>query len=182
MESFLKLDEVRAVNLGNPEMHDFDSTMKKFLNYGKCYFGLWPKEDKENLPFNMRKANKGGVEVQMGDKWFSPQEISAKVLAKMKKDAEIQLNKKLTFEQPSKINARKKYQKISEYIKIFASADSYEIRCIKQALDGPEKGKENMLLKDMLLHAWPMPEDVDPVILTNRALSNNIFNPKERKL
>ena len=46
------------------------------------------KRDVKTLPFEMRKASNGGVEVKMGDKWYTPQEISAKVLAKMKKDAE----------------------------------------------------------------------------------------------
>jgi len=49
LESYLKLDKVRAVNLGNPEMYDFDLTMQKFIDYKKCYFGLWPKEDSETL-------------------------------------------------------------------------------------------------------------------------------------
>jgi len=46
------------------------------------------QKDAKSLPFEMRKASNGGVEVKMGDKWYTPQEISAKVLAKMKKDAE----------------------------------------------------------------------------------------------
>jgi len=46
------------------------------------------KKDKELLPFEMRKSDSGGVEVKMKDKWYSPQEISAKILSKMKKDAE----------------------------------------------------------------------------------------------
>ncbi len=46
------------------------------------------KKDRELLPFEMRKANNGGIEVKMSDKWYTPQEISAKILAKMKKDAE----------------------------------------------------------------------------------------------
>jgi molecular chaperone DnaK len=46
------------------------------------------KKDKELLPFEMRKSDSGGLEVKMGDKWYSPQEVSAKILAKMKKDAE----------------------------------------------------------------------------------------------
>lgn len=45
-------------------------------------------KDKKSLPFEMRESKNGGVEVKMGDKWHSPQEISAKILAKMKKDAE----------------------------------------------------------------------------------------------
>lgn len=46
------------------------------------------EKDKKSLPFEMRKSDHGGVEVKMGDKWYSPQEISAKILAKLKKDAE----------------------------------------------------------------------------------------------
>ncbi|MCK9368801.1 molecular chaperone DnaK [Candidatus Dojkabacteria bacterium] len=45
-------------------------------------------KDKKVLPFEMREAKNGGVEVKMGDKWFTPQEVSSKILAKMKKDAE----------------------------------------------------------------------------------------------
>lgn len=54
------------------------------------------QKDIKLLPFEMRKASNGGVEVQMKDKWYTPQEISAKVLAKMKKDAEEFLGEKVT--------------------------------------------------------------------------------------
>ena len=62
LESYLKLDKVRAVNLGNPEMYDFDTTMQKFIDYKKCYFGLWPKMEKENLDeyVNRMKGATGG--------------------------------------------------------------------------------------------------------------------------
>lgn len=46
------------------------------------------EKDRKLLPFEMRKADNGGVEVKMGEKWYTPQEISAKVLTKLKKDAE----------------------------------------------------------------------------------------------
>jgi molecular chaperone DnaK len=46
------------------------------------------QRDKKLLPFEMRESKSGGVEVKMGDKWYTPQEISAKILAKLKKDAE----------------------------------------------------------------------------------------------
>lgn len=46
------------------------------------------KKDKDLLPFEMRKASNGGIEVKMGKQWHTPQEISAKILAKLKKDAE----------------------------------------------------------------------------------------------
>ncbi len=35
------------------------------------------QKDKKLLPFEMRKSKSGGVEVKMGDKWYTPQEISA---------------------------------------------------------------------------------------------------------
>lgn len=54
------------------------------------------QKDVKLLPFEMRKASNGGVEVKMKDKWYTPQEISAKVLAKMKKDAEDFLGEKVT--------------------------------------------------------------------------------------
>ncbi|PKN02496.1 molecular chaperone DnaK [Candidatus Dojkabacteria bacterium HGW-Dojkabacteria-1] len=54
------------------------------------------KKDKELLPFEMRKSSSDGIEVKMGDKWYTPQEISAKILAKMKKDAEEFLGEKVT--------------------------------------------------------------------------------------
>ncbi len=46
------------------------------------------KKDLENFPFETKKAEKGGVDIKMGDKWFTPQEVSAKILGKLKKDAE----------------------------------------------------------------------------------------------
>jgi len=64
LESFLKLEEVRAINLGNPEMYDFDTTMQKFIDYKKCYFGLWPKKNKETLEEyirRMREATDSGT-------------------------------------------------------------------------------------------------------------------------
>jgi molecular chaperone DnaK len=54
------------------------------------------QKDKELLPFEMRKSKSDGVEVKMGDKWYSPQEISAKILGKLKKDAEEFLGEKVT--------------------------------------------------------------------------------------
>ena len=54
------------------------------------------QKDRDLLPFEMRKSKSDGVEVKMGDKWYTPQEISAKILAKMKKDAEEFLGEKVT--------------------------------------------------------------------------------------
>jgi len=63
LESYLQLEKVQAVNLGNPEMYDFDITMQKFIDYKKCYFGLWPKEDEETLEeyiYRMKQVTGGG--------------------------------------------------------------------------------------------------------------------------
>ena len=54
------------------------------------------QRDRDLLPFEMRKSKSDGVEVKMGDSWYTPQEISAKILGKMKKDAEEFLGEKVT--------------------------------------------------------------------------------------
>src|SRR3989339_1334433 len=45
------------------------------------------KRDKEWIPYEMRESAHGGVEVKMGDKWHTPEEISAMILQKLKLDA-----------------------------------------------------------------------------------------------
>ncbi len=54
------------------------------------------QHDKAWLPFEMRASESGGVEVQMGDRWYKPEEISAMVLAKLKADAEAKLGEPIT--------------------------------------------------------------------------------------
>lgn len=49
------------------------------------------QHDKAWLPFDLRESSSGGVEVKMGDRWYTPEEISAMVLAKLKADAEKKL-------------------------------------------------------------------------------------------
>lgn len=46
------------------------------------------EKEKKMFPFEMKKSSKGGVEIKFGDKWHAPEAISAKVLAKIKTDAE----------------------------------------------------------------------------------------------
>ncbi|MFA6306330.1 MAG: molecular chaperone DnaK [Patescibacteria group bacterium] len=46
-------------------------------------------------PYKIVKAN-GGVKIKMGDKEFTPQEVSAMILAKLKADAEAKLGEKIT--------------------------------------------------------------------------------------
>ena len=54
------------------------------------------QRDVKLLPFNLRASSSGGVEIQFGDKWISPEVISAKVLSKIKADAEAYLGEKVT--------------------------------------------------------------------------------------
>lgn len=51
--------------------------------------------DKNWLPYEMVQSGHSGVEVKMGDKNYSPEEISAFVLAKLKADAEARLGEKV---------------------------------------------------------------------------------------
>ncbi|MDP2755923.1 MAG: Hsp70 family protein, partial [Nitrospirota bacterium] len=51
--------------------------------------------DLKLLPYKIIKAN-GGVKVKMGDKEWTPQEISAMILQKLKADAEEKLGEKIT--------------------------------------------------------------------------------------
>ncbi|MEI6659965.1 MAG: Hsp70 family protein, partial [bacterium] len=45
-------------------------------------------------PFKTQKGKDGGVEVNIGDKWNRPEEISAMILAKIKADVEAKLGEK----------------------------------------------------------------------------------------
>ncbi|MEK7104361.1 MAG: molecular chaperone DnaK, partial [Patescibacteria group bacterium] len=54
------------------------------------------KKDKALLPYEIKERQDGGVEVKIGDKWYSPQEISAMILAKLKQDAESKIGEKIT--------------------------------------------------------------------------------------
>ena len=49
------------------------------------------QNDRKWLPYEIKQADNGGVEVKMGDRWYKPEEISAMVLAKLKADAEAKL-------------------------------------------------------------------------------------------
>lgn len=53
------------------------------------------QRDKAWLPYDIQAGATGGVEVKMGDKWYSPEEISAFILGKLKADAEAKLGEKV---------------------------------------------------------------------------------------
>ncbi|OGZ20182.1 MAG: molecular chaperone DnaK [Candidatus Lloydbacteria bacterium RIFOXYC12_FULL_46_25] len=52
------------------------------------------QRDKKIMPFAIDREENGGVKVQMGDKWYRPEEISGMMLAKLKADAEAKLGEK----------------------------------------------------------------------------------------
>jgi len=54
------------------------------------------QRDKKFLPYAIKEASDGGVEVKMGDKWYKPAEISAMILQKIKQDTEEKIGEKIT--------------------------------------------------------------------------------------
>ncbi len=54
------------------------------------------QKDKEQLPYTLQKAKGDGVEIQMGETWYRPEEISAMVLQKIKADVEAKLGHPVT--------------------------------------------------------------------------------------
>jgi len=62
---------------------------------GRAFEDEEVQRDLKLMPYQIVKAN-GGVKVKMGDKDYTPQEISAMILAKLKTDAEEKLGEKIT--------------------------------------------------------------------------------------
>jgi molecular chaperone DnaK len=53
------------------------------------------EKDKQWLPYDIKEASNGGIDVKMGDRWYTPEEISAAILGKLKADAEAKLGEKV---------------------------------------------------------------------------------------
>ncbi|OGG60008.1 molecular chaperone DnaK [Candidatus Kaiserbacteria bacterium RIFCSPHIGHO2_01_FULL_56_24] len=68
--------------------------IKRFI--GHTFDEANVQKDKAAVPFEMRKSPNGGIEVQMGDKWYSPEEVSAMILQKLKADAEAKTGETIT--------------------------------------------------------------------------------------
>lgn len=54
------------------------------------------QKDKDIVPYEVKEGKDGGVMVQMGDKDYRPEEVSAMILSKLKTDAEAKLGEKIT--------------------------------------------------------------------------------------
>ncbi|MEK7085347.1 MAG: molecular chaperone DnaK, partial [Patescibacteria group bacterium] len=75
----------------NPEHTIF--SVKRLI--GRKFSDAEVQKDRSLLPYKIREAAGGGVEVKFGDKWLRPEEISAMILQKLKKDAEAKLGEKI---------------------------------------------------------------------------------------
>jgi molecular chaperone DnaK len=69
------------------------SSIKRFM--GRKFNDPSVQRDKDLVPYQLRAAKNGDIEVKMGDRWYSPQEISAMILQKLKTDAEAYLGEKV---------------------------------------------------------------------------------------
>jgi molecular chaperone DnaK len=68
--------------------------IKRFI--GHTFDDEAVQKDKAIVPFEVKKSGTGGVQVKMGDKDYSPEELSAMILSKLKADAEAKLGEKVT--------------------------------------------------------------------------------------
>ncbi len=82
----------RRQQITNPENTIF--AVKRLI--GRKFSDQEVQKSKKLLPYEIRESADGGIEVKMGDKWFKTAEISAMILQKLKKDAEIKLGQKIT--------------------------------------------------------------------------------------
>ena len=69
------------------------SSVKRLI--GRKFTDQEVQHDKAWLPYEIRAAQNGGVEIKMSDKWYTPEEISAFILGKLKADAEAKLGEKV---------------------------------------------------------------------------------------
>ena len=76
----------------NPEQTFY--SIKRLI--GRKWEDAGVQKDVALLPFKTQKSSKGGVEIKMDGKWVTPEEISAKVLAKLKTDAEAFIGEPIT--------------------------------------------------------------------------------------
>jgi molecular chaperone DnaK len=82
----------RRQQITNPQNTIF--SVKRLI--GRRFSDPQVQKDKKLMPFEIREARDGGVEVKMREKWHKPAEISAMILQKLKQDAEEKTGEKIT--------------------------------------------------------------------------------------
>lgn len=81
----------RRQQITNPENTIYST--KRLI--GRKFSDKVVKEEMKKLPYQIKEAKDGGVEVKMGEKWHKPVEIAAMILQKLKKDAEDKLGEEI---------------------------------------------------------------------------------------
>ncbi|HWK80411.1 MAG TPA: molecular chaperone DnaK [Thermomicrobiales bacterium] len=75
----------------NPENTIF--SIKRFV--GRKFNDPAVARDLKLVPYKLQAAPNGDVQVKLGDRWYSPEEVSAMILQKLKTDAEAYLGEKV---------------------------------------------------------------------------------------
>jgi molecular chaperone DnaK len=68
--------------------------IKRFI--GHTFEEPGVEKDRNAVPFETRKSQNGGIEVKMADEWYTPEQVSAMILGKLKADAEKRLGEPIT--------------------------------------------------------------------------------------
>jgi molecular chaperone DnaK len=76
----------------NPDNTVF--SVKRFI--GRRFDDPETQKDVKLMPYKMKQAKNGGTTIEMGGKEYTPQEVSAQVLQKIKRDAEAYLGEPVT--------------------------------------------------------------------------------------
>ena len=75
----------------NPDNTIF--SVKRFI--GRKFNDKEVQKEKKLAPYEMREAKNGGIEVKMGEEWYTPEAISSMILSKLKADAEKRLGESI---------------------------------------------------------------------------------------
>ena len=79
-------------SITNP--HNTIFSVKRLI--GRKFTDPEVQADKQWLPYEIKAATTGGIEVRIGETWHTPEEISAMILSKLKADAEAKLGEPVT--------------------------------------------------------------------------------------
>ncbi len=68
--------------------------IKRFIGHNFDEAGV--QQDKKTVPYEIVKGDNNGVKIKLADKEYTPEEVSAMILTKLKNDAEAKLGMKIT--------------------------------------------------------------------------------------